>query len=106
MTKREAKKLTIEVWTYFAENPGCRLKANLPQKLFYKIRYLRAWCPLCEYNSKKAKSEETACMRCCIAGKTKQGGDDCHLYWKWNDAISDKERSKAAQAIVDKVRAW
>jgi hypothetical protein len=94
MTHREAKAITLEVWTFLRDNPEIDDKANLPKYLLDKIKYLRGLCPLCEIF--------TSCSECplreCMSGSK--------IYAQWKSAATDEERQEAAAEIVNRVLAW
>jgi hypothetical protein len=90
MTKRKAFELTIEIWTYLAEHPKIKYKADLPKELYKKIKRLTCRCPLCSYY-------KLSCERC-ILPSMYQGG--CSLFAEWLWATSNRARSRAARKIV------
>lgn len=96
MTKKQAKKLCIEVWEYFRDHPEVQRKEDLPNVLYQKIRKLTCLCPLCEL------FYFINCSGCPLNScETKPG-----LWWKWVTATTDKTRAKYSSAIVEKVKAW
>ncbi len=101
MTKRQAKKLTLEVWRYLAEHGEISLKIKLPPKILNKISGMNAMCPLCEYFF---EIERTLCRGGCPLNEKCIGRNG--LYQKWVDAVDEKTRAAAALAIVRKVEAW
>lgn len=91
MTKKQAKKLCIEVWEYLRDHPEIKVKCELPGKIWVKIEDLACRCPLCEI------LDCDACpLQRCTPG----------LFAKWTRAETDKTRAKYASAIVEKVKAW
>ena len=62
MTNQKAKDLTIEVWQYLADHPKIKYKADLPKKLWNKIKFLTCQCPLCEITDANCNlTDETCC---------------------------------------------
>lgn len=95
MKKKEAKKLTIKVWTYLAKHPEIRRKPDLPKDLFLELKNLRCHCPLCE-------SLRFECSRCPLKNCTSTGD----VYDSWERALCDKDRTKYAKIIVKKTKRW
>jgi hypothetical protein len=100
MTEKESKELIIEVWTHLAEHPEIRLKNELPEELYDKIKNLEARCPLC------ALFLGPGCTGCPLdaAGHCCASHDSYYYRWAW--AKTKKERSAAAWGIVDIAKEW
>jgi hypothetical protein len=104
MTQKEAKELTIEVWTYLAEHPEIECKWDLPDHLWDKICDFTAECPLCELFNVFRND----CPGCPL----NTHNVNCYLYGspfsKWSAAGAGEEeiRARRAQDIVDIVSAW
>jgi len=98
MTKQEAKELSLEVWRYLAEHPELRTKENLPNEIFYKIRFCEHYCPLCDLFKKQYECNRCPLVHCM----------DGSYYSKWYESgYGDNEiRKEAAQKIVDAIQAW
>lgn len=107
ITKAKAKKITIEVWTYFAEHPEIRAKEDLPKKLYNKIKSYVGECPICEYFSYHQEILSFLwggdCEGCPLKIVSRF---HCPLYHRWAFSRTKKERSKAAWDIVDRARSW
>jgi hypothetical protein len=99
MTKKEAKELTLELWTYLAKHPECWKKSQVPEELYSKIEKLRDECPLCHV---------FFCCDNCLLEAAGLGCGNNSPYRRWAySAFSDTEtRRKAAKQIVDTVAAW
>jgi len=97
VTKQEAKKITLDIWRFFADHPDRRNKTWLPQHLVAKIAQMKNHCPLCELYHKP----EPPCPGCplgdCAAGS---------LYAEWTFGTCEAYRQAAAKAIVEKIQAW
>lgn len=91
MTKKQAKKLCLEVWEYLRDHPEIKHKIGLPKNIRKKIVNCYASCPLCDIYEQ--------CPDCPL-------GDWCDDFWKWQRARTEKTRAKYAGLIVDKVKAW
>jgi hypothetical protein len=100
MIKAEAKKLSIEVWTYLAEHPEIRYKCDLPKELWEKIKRLPCECPLC--------AAYISCDECLLNDKNRNSGcaGKSGLYYQWAHSKTALARAKAARRIVVKVEAW
>jgi hypothetical protein len=102
MTQKEAKELSLELWTYLAEHPRCQEKNRVPRKLYSKIEELSCRCPLCEM------FEKYDCGGCPL----KTAGQKCSYknsaYRLWNSSTIDEisQRKKAAERIVQIISAW
>ena len=105
MTPQEAKKLSIEVWTYLAEHPEIWNKDKLPVKLYKQIENMRGQCPLCELYSYRVykRRYKYSCRKQCplYCCNRKQ-----HAWNIWNNTMDASIVSKAALEIVDKLKAW
>ena len=93
MTKKQAIKIHLEVWGYLKDHPTCKDKDNLPEKIYNKIKNLRARCSFCEY----IETNNLFCFKDCPLNC-----DSIGSYWnKWNDAKADKTRKKYATLIYE-----
>jgi len=96
MTGKQAKELSLEVWTYLRDHPEIERKAQLPSELYDKISRLTGRCPLCEIFG-------TACsqcpLECCGTGSD---FDD----WCTSECDDEALRQKAAANIVKKIEDW
>jgi hypothetical protein len=95
ISKKEAKRLALEVWRYLAKHPGIPSKFCLPLNLRLKIVPFRNLCSLC--------SVFLGNCHCCPLGGCAEDSTD---YQKWFNSERRDTRKKAAQAIVDKIKAW
>jgi hypothetical protein len=100
MTKKEAKELTVELWTYLAKHPECYRKGQVPEELYAKIEELKGQCPLCEVSE--------SCDECPLWAAGGGCGKYDSPYGRWaNSAPHYREtRMKAAREIVKIVAAW
>ena len=104
MTPQEAKELSLEVWTYLAENPDCYRKYRLPAHLFNKIRDMPGLCPVCElYSYRRSGDDYYSCRKQCPLYRCDYKNS---IYLRWKNSLCDIDRRKAAQKIVDKLKAW
>lgn len=96
MTGKQAKELSLEVWTYLRDHPEIERKRWLPSELYDKIEHLTCRCPLCDYL-------EHACYNCPLE-YCGPGSD----FYDWHTAeVNDKTlRQKAAANIVKKIEDW
>jgi len=99
MTKKEAKEITLEVWEYIVAH-NLHGKGALPVHLYKKIDQCLFLCPLCEVFL-NAKCEGN----CPLSSSTCELHNGCCMYEDFNMSKGE-ERQKAAQAIVDAVKAW
>jgi hypothetical protein len=109
--KRDAKKLSLEVWAYLRDHPEIYDKEDLPDKLYTKISHFEDHFPLCDLFRKICDS---SCFCCKIFGCC----DGCPLsdishcirrssyFRKWQDAITDKTPTKYASLIHDAIEGW
>ena len=97
MTKKEAKELSLEVWRYLAEHPKISEKCELPDTLYKKIKNMRGECPLCVLFIGQTFFD---CPRCPLKNC---GGNSFYREWVWGDK---EVRKKAAEKIVETIRAW
>ena len=102
MTKREAKRITIKVWTHLAEHPEIARKEDLPINLYDEINSFIADCPLCELFYRK---DCEGCPLYNVSKSTYCAGVG-EVYGRWVNAKEEKTREESASAIVAKVRAW
>ena len=107
--KKKAKALSIAVWKYLSEHPEIELKEDLPKSLFNKVRFYRAYCPLC------ALFRDENCEECPL-----EPHGACRInspYYAWAFASSpystnmtedEKKNTKiaAAKLIVEIVTKW
>jgi hypothetical protein len=102
MTQKEARELSLELWTYLAKHPACRCKGYVPRKLYSKIWLLPAQCPLCEIFN------DDGCEGCPL----KIAGCGCKRkyspWYEWaGSAIEETDRRKqAAERIAQIISAW
>lgn len=103
MTKKQVKKLTLEVWRYLRDRPKIEYKKNLPPMLWDKINDLDGWCPLCEVFG-------VDCTKCPlkIAGfgcdRKKSPYDKWANAWRYKDP--ETRRRQAASEIVKCIEKW
>ena len=102
MTAKEAKDLSIEVWSILAEQ-GLVQKEELPKILFDKIKSLRGRCPLCEFFT----AVPGFCPDsggCCPLNN----GYPCYygLYSNWMRARTVEDKKSYAKQILDRIKAW
>jgi len=103
LTKKQAKKLTIKVWSYLRDHPEIGSKAGLPSFLWKKLWLMFNLCPLCEYIKNKYEgSLNKNCKYCALDGCLGKKS----LYKKWETAGCDEERQKYASQIVEKTKKW
>lgn len=95
MTKRETKKLSLEVWKYLKEHPEVKRKEDLPKELWDKVSHMLGYCPLCEYHG-------MLCWKCVL--KYCQKSDSPFILW--HEANDNDTRQKGAQTIYDKIKSW
>jgi hypothetical protein len=104
MTKKEAKELTIEIWTYLAIHSRISRKYELPKILYDKIKYLCNECPLCVLFLKGHEGKK--CEYCPL----NLSGHKCYrigsYFYYWCNAKTPEERSAAAWGIVNIVKEW
>jgi len=100
MAGKEAKELTIEIWTYFAEHPEITKKSELPEELYSKIKNLEAGCPLCELFI------ESGCTGCPLSAARNRCASINSFYCRWVDTETQEERSAAAWGIVNITKEW
>jgi hypothetical protein len=94
MTKKQAKKITLEVWTYLRDHPEIDEKYKLPKKLYNKIKYLICECALCHTIN---------CNKCPLALKKSYR---CMEYDTWTHAVTSRMRKNGASEVVRLVKAW
>ncbi len=99
LTKKEAKKITLEVWRYLWNHPELGHKAAMPKRLYKKIEDLEGDCPLCEL------FDNASCSGCPLRDLADEGGD-CEDYWDWAMAYNKSQRREAAGRIVNLVEDW
>ena len=97
MTKKEAKKLSLEVWRYLRDHPKLTSKLFLPYSILQKIMDLSGRCPLCSV----FKNE---CSICILGRCTTEENNG--IYDKWMNARNKKTRAKYASIMVKKIEKW
>lgn len=122
-TKAEAKRKTIELWTWLRDNPKHH-KTDYP--LFEEIKNDDSHCPLCElFNLTGSDQRNRSCLNCplqkagqgCLtfsgvgAERRTTGNNDNSAYMRWVDGDTSifqglNQRVKAAAEIVEIVSAW
>jgi hypothetical protein len=101
LTKRMAKEITVEFWTYLAEHPECCKKSDAPEELYTKVEGFISECALCE-----------VCGPICRECPLKEAGVKCSNdnspwgRWVCSDPSNKEARSKAAWEIVKISSAW
>jgi hypothetical protein len=100
MTKKEAKVLTVELWTYLAKHPECRYKGQAPKELYSRVKELQCECPLCEVSETCGECPLKAAGRGCL------NDDSPYEYWARSDPYGKETRRKAAWEIVAIAAAW
>lgn len=98
ITKKRAKKLSLEVWGYLKDHPEIKSKHYLPNKLISKIKNMESWCPLCQYCEEQDLPCKDFCPLCFHGS--------CYYYFKWDEALSNKSRQKWATKIYDSINDW
>jgi hypothetical protein len=102
--KKQAKAISIAVWTYFAEHPTVDRKSRLPIKLRKAIRFYWNKCPLCDWYW----FEEPRCNGCPLGSCTESGS--AFNRWaepsKYNPDNTIAIRRRAAEEILAKIEAW
>jgi len=99
-TKKQAKKICLEVWEYLALHSEIGSKFGLPPKILKKIGDMISLCPLCDYFF----NYDYDCMVCPLYKASRT--TECYYYSKWQGARNDKLRKKWADKIVELVKAW
>lgn len=90
-SEKQALKQSIEVWKYLAKHPEIMSKAELPERLYDKIKDCMARCPLCQFY-------DFHCRKCPLPAPA---NGKCTLFFKWVDfQADDNTRVSAAQRIV------
>lgn len=98
MDAKEAKALSLEIWTYLAKHSKLKSKVELPAKLYHKIVDLRCECPLCE---------AVHCNACPLCPCVRRPSDMSRgIYGIWLSARSTTARRRAATEIVKRIKAW
>jgi hypothetical protein len=105
MTQKEAKELTIEVWTYLAEHPECAYKCQIPDNLYERIHIYTNDCPLCELGM---TIWHRGCNECPLHKAGEGCGSASSAWHKWikSDPADTATRKDAAELIVKIVSAW
>jgi hypothetical protein len=102
MTQKEARELSLELWTYLAAHPECYKKSQVPERLYAKIQLLENQCPLCEiFNDDDCKDcpLKIAGCKCCREGSP-------WAEWAGSAIEETGKRKKAAERIVQIISAW
>lgn len=99
MTRRRAWELSLLVWSYLAEFPEIRTKAQLPKAIYDRIRDLYFRCPLCEAYCLEKRSGVT-CAGCPIERRCIHGP---RLYARWEDAETVEDRRIAALRMLREI---
>lgn len=103
MTKYEAKKLSIMLWTYLART-GNETKSSWPLAEKYKLSKQRYECFLCT-----VYHEDDKCNECPLAVAENFGGCPTRgskdAFTSWLKAVGALERKQYAQRIVDLIKA-
>ena len=110
MTAKQAKKITIKVWSYLAKHPEIQRKDELPRSLYSKIENCRVRCSLCEYQSQiRTSPKKLLCLGCPLK-KKKNGLYICAGWDLWINSdcgkSGEEDRIKGAKEIVRRVTAW
>jgi hypothetical protein len=102
MTQKEAKELSLELWTYLAAHPECYAKNQVPKELYSKIAVLAGSCPLCEV------FDGCFCIGCPlkIAGCRCDYEDSPWSEWICSRIKETGKRKQAAERIVQIISAW
>lgn len=108
---KEAKDVSLEVWSYFRDHPEVKRKKELPLEIYNKITLLAQECPLCELSNRKIMfycfrgngEEEDGRIICLLAVGS---SSNCMLYDNWYLSETDEERREAADTIVKRLEAW
>jgi hypothetical protein len=102
MTQKEAKELSLELWTYLAEHPECYARDRVPDELYSKVKMIEGFCPLC------AVFDNCFCTGCPLKiARCKCIGEDSPWSEWVNSSIKETDRRKqAAERIVQIVSAW
>ena len=120
LTKKRAKAILIEVWTYQRDHPEIEYKQNLPEKIYKKIEGMEGECPWCEiyrdtcyFNTNEAiVLRRINCGNCplALAGqkclKRANGINSKSFFGKWTNAATLKTRAKYAGLILDVAKGW
>ncbi|MDR1325281.1 MAG: hypothetical protein LBK00_04510 [Treponema sp.] len=104
MKKKEAKALSLEVWTYRAEHPELDNKHDLPPALWEKIAGLKGFCPLCEL----FRNSGSLCQDCPLnkAGERCAALGSAYNRWETSKFSDAKTSGEAAGRIVKIISAW
>jgi hypothetical protein len=102
MTQKEAKELSLELWTYLAEHPEFFSKAQVPPDLFSRIKNLKSGCPLC------ALFYDSNCEGCPLYTEGEACVKEGSVYSTWEGSLHDDKntRKDAALRIAEIIRAW
>jgi hypothetical protein len=103
MTKREALKICIELWTWLAENPE-EDKKNWPGWITHGKMELT--CPCCEYVGALDRFSNKCEVKCPVSWGFKESGSYypcCHSkspFTRWKYSKQNKTRTKYALQVV------
>ena len=109
--RKEAKKLTLEMWQYLRDHPERLVKSQLPKEIWDKIKDMSLNCPLCQvFNSDQTGThfyEWVPCMGCPLDA----AGENCKnlesAYSKWARTWYDPDvKRRTASRIVEIVEGW
>jgi hypothetical protein len=101
MTQKEAKELSLELWTYLAEYPEITNKLQLPDRIYSKVKNYYNECPLCEVFF------TPPCRGCPLnrAGEKCTKVGSAWRKWFWPGS-GTKTRREEAERIVQIISAW
>lgn len=102
MTNKEAKDITVELWSYLVRHPHTVYKSSVPEELFNKIKFSDNLCPLCEL----FLAHEKGCPGCPLSAAGQQCETGRDAYENWCNAVNIDDRSAAANKIVKIVSEW
>lgn len=106
LTKKKAKKLSLEKWYYLRDHPDIKSVVNMDNYIFKKLQKYAGCCPLCELHL-PLDDNRPVCEGCILYKKTRKAwGWDCGYYNKWVRTRTEKTRAEAAQVIIDIIEAW
>jgi len=100
ITKKWAKKLSLEVWEYLRDHPEIDKKEDLP--FYEKIINITNECPLCHmfWHNDYCKGCPLECLN------DDEQLSSSSLYYQWHKAHCGDDRAKYAGLIYDKIAAW
>lgn len=127
ITKEEAKRITLEVWQYLADDPSIDSKLDHRVPHVNELKEMRNNCPLCQLFLVQGLDRLWRCNGCPLAGDGGSFGFGCvedSPYGRWENAYlqvkeeyefqddaglpqrAEEIRESAALEIVNKVKAW